>query len=156
MRELQQRVSHASVKVDGEIIGQIGRGFLALFGAGQGDTGEEIELLASKTAFLRVFEDENSKMNRSVLDIDGGVLVVPNFTLYADSRKGRRPSFTGAAVPAQAEGFYVRYCEALRQHGVRTVERGRFGADMKVELLNDGPVTLLLDSAELAPKEATK
>ena len=105
MRVLLQRVSHASVKVDGEIIGQIGRGFLALFGAGQGDTGEEIELLASKTAFLRVFEDENSKMNRSVLDIDGGVPVVPNFTLYADSRKGRRPPLPAQPSPRRRRAF---------------------------------------------------
>lgn len=146
MRAVIQRVSSASVKVDGELIGSAGKGFLVLLGVMDGDTAKEAGLLAAKTARLRVFTDEEDKMNLSVLDIGGDVLCVSQFTLCADVKKGNRPSFTPSAAPAEANKLYEYYMECLKKEGVKNVGHGKFGADMKVELLNDGPVTILLDT----------
>lgn len=144
MRILLQRVSRAAVTVDGEVIGQIGQGFCLLVGVTHGDTEAEALWLANKVAGLRVFEDEAGKMNRSLADVGGALLVVSQFTLYGDARKGRRPSFSNAAPPETAEPLVAYFCSALRQQGF-TVETGRFGAYMDVEIHNDGPVTLLLE-----------
>lgn len=150
MRAVIQRVQYASVSVDGQVKGKIGQGFLVLFGAGQGDTREDAQLLAKKTAGLRVFRDDNDKMNLSLSDIGGGVLVISQFTLYGDCRKGNRPNFTGAAAPDEANALYEYYVSLLRdEYGMADVQTGEFGAHMAVELLNDGPVTILLDSDEL-------
>jgi D-tyrosyl-tRNA(Tyr) deacylase len=145
VRAVVQRVSEARVEVEGEVAGEIGRGLLALVGCGEGDGEDDASWLAEKIANLRVFEDDDGKMNLSVLEVGGGVLVVPNFTLYADCRKGRRPSFTGACDPAVADGLMDTLAERLGETGAR-VERGEFGAHMHVSLTNDGPVTLLLSS----------
>ena len=145
MRVVLQRVSSARVVVAGEVVGEVGRGWLALLGVAAGDTWQAAGWLADKVANLRAFPDDDGKMNRSVQDIGGGVLVVSNFTLHADCQKGRRPSFVGAARPEDAEPLYEGFCTALRALGV-PVSQGRFGADMQVELVNDGPVTLILDS----------
>ena len=149
MRFLLQRVSEASVVVDGETLGSIERGYLLLVGVGQGDTEAEADRLCDKLVNLRLFPDERGRFDRSVLDVTGGVLVVSQFTLYGDARKGRRPSFTDAAAPDLASPLCDYVAERLRDLGVQRVETGRFGADMKVSLRNDGPVTLMLDSAEL-------
>ncbi len=144
MKLVIQRVSEAKVKVDNEIIGKIGQGFLVLFGAGQGDTKEQVDFLAEKMCNLRVFCDENNKMNLSIKDIDGELLVVSQFTLYADCKKGNRLSFVNAAPPEQANELYeyfINKCKKL----VKSVKKGIFGADMKVSLLNDGPVTIILE-----------
>lgn len=146
MRAVIQRVARASVSVDGELVGSAGKGFLVLLGVMDGDTEKEAELLAAKTAKLRVFTDEEDKMNLSVLDIGGDVLCVSQFTLCADVKKGNRPSFTPSAAPAEADRLYEYYMGRLKKEGVKSVSHGRFGADMKVELLNDGPVTILLDT----------
>ena len=146
MRALIQRVSQASVSVDGEITGEIGRGLLVLLGVGPDDAESDGAWLASKIANLRIFPDENGKMNKSLIDIAGGVLVVSQFTLYGDCRRGRRPSFVGAAPPELAEPLYERFCEQMGELGISTVERGVFGAMMDVALVNDGPVTLIVDS----------
>ena len=148
MRALLQRVTHASVTVAGETVGEAGAGFLILLGVMQGDTDEQAEKLAEKTALLRVFEDEAGKMNRSLLDIGGDALVVSQFTLCADTRKGRRPSFTDSAPPKEAKRLYERYAQALCGLGVARVEMGVFAAHMEVSLLNHGPVTILLDTDE--------
>ncbi len=148
MRTLLQRVSRASVTVDGQVVGQIGRGFLVLLGVGQGDGEAQVKMLVDKIVYLRVFEDDEGKMNRSLLDVGGQALVVSQFTLYADMRKGRRPSFTNAAPPAVAEPLVERFNAALAAYGLK-VEEGVFGAYMEVELLNNGPVTIWLDSEEL-------
>ena len=148
MRALVQRVSHASVTIDGRIHGQIGQGFLVLLGITDGDTVDDAVYLADKTVKMRVFTDENDKMNRSLADVGGGLLIVSQFTLYGDCRKGNRPSFVKAGAPQMAESLYKRFMERCSQY-VDVVEKGRFGADMKVELLNDGPFTLMLDSEEL-------
>jgi D-aminoacyl-tRNA deacylase len=148
MRALIQRVSRASVTVDDQIVSQIGLGLLILLGIGLGDSETQVKTLAHKIAHLRIFGDDEGKMNRSLLDIDGKALVVSQFTLYADIRKGRRPSFTNAALPALAEPLVERFKDAISTYGV-PVAGGIFGADMKVELLNDGPVTIWLDSEEL-------
>lgn len=148
MKAVYQRVSHASVTVEGEVIGQIGEGILLLVGVCPEDTPAEAALLAQKVANMRVFCDEQDKMNLSVLDIGGGVLAVSQFTLCANTKHGRRPDFFGAASPAVAEPLFEQVVEELRRCGVSTVQTGRFGADMKVELLNDGPVTLVLDTDE--------
>ncbi len=148
MRALLQRVSEASVTVDGHVVGQIEYGFLILLGIGQDDSEIQVKQLTDKIVNLRVFADDEGKMNRSLLDSGGQALVVSQFTLYADMRKGRRPSFTSAAVPAQAEPLVERFKEAIVAHGIH-VEGGIFGAHMHVELLNDGPVTLWLDSEAL-------
>ena len=147
MKAVFQRVSQASVAVDGETVGRIGEGILLLGGVEPEDTVQHARLLARKTAQMRVFRDENGKMNRSVLEIGGGVLAVSQFTLCADTRRGRRPDFFGAARPEQAEPLFEAVLEALRQQGVADVQSGRFGADMQVSLINDGPVTLMLDTA---------
>lgn len=144
MRALLQRVSEASVTVDGQTISAIGKGLLILLGVGHGDGDEQVKFLAEKIANLRVFEDQQGKTNLSILDIKGEAIVVSQFTLYADTRKGRRPSFTDAALPDVAEPLVNRFVELLRSHGVPT-QTGKFGAHMKVEIHNDGPVTIWLE-----------
>jgi D-tyrosyl-tRNA(Tyr) deacylase len=148
MRALLQRVSQASVTVDGQIVGQIGQGLLVLLGIGRGDSEREVKLLADKIVQLRIFGDEEGKMNRSLLDIHGEILVVSQFTLYADMRRGRRPSFTNAASPSLAIPLYERFKETLAGYGL-PVASGIFGAVMSIELRNEGPVTIMLDSDEL-------
>lgn len=145
MRALVQRVSHASVTVEGTVTGRIERGLLVLLGATHTDSEAEVRWLASKVAGLRVFADDAGKMNRDVREAAGGVLVVPQFTLYGDARYGKRPEFTAAARPEVAEPLYERFCEELAALGV-TVERGVFRAHMLVELLNEGPVTLMIEA----------
>lgn len=144
MKLVVQRVSKASVEVDSKMVGKIGQGFLVLCGIGQEDTKVEADYLAEKLCNLRVFTDENDKMNLSVKDIDGELLVVSQFTLYADCRKGNRPSFAYVAKPDKAEELYEYFVEKCRK-SARKVEKGIFGADMKVSLLNDGPVTIILE-----------
>lgn len=146
MRVVIQRVKNASVVVDDRIVGKCGVGFMILFCAVEGDSESDIELLAKKTANLRVFEDENGKMNKSILDIDGEILCISQFTLAADTKKGNRPSFINAMEPITAEKYYNVYCEELKNNGVKSVETGEFGADMQVSLVNDGPVTIILDT----------
>ena len=148
MRAVVQRVSQAQVTVAGEIAGQIGRGFVVLLGVGREDTAADAEYLAEKIANLRIFEDDEGKMNRSLLDVTGSALVISQFTLYGDARKGRRPGFSEAAPPEEANRLYLYLCERLAGCGI-PVARGVFQAHMEVALVNDGPVTLLLDSAKL-------
>lgn len=148
MRAVVQRVSEASVSVAGEVIGQIGAGLAVLVGVKQGDTEADARYLAEKTVHLRVFADAEGRMNCSVQDQGGGVLVVSQFTLYGDVRRGRRPSYAEAAAPDRAEALYQQYCDLLREAGL-AVQTGRFGAMMVVRFVNDGPVTILLDSARL-------
>lgn len=148
MRALIQRVSRASVTIEGEVRGKIGRGFLVLLGVTEGDTEADAKYLADKCVGLRVFTDENDKMNLSLADIGGGLLIVSQFTLYGDCKHGRRPSFTAAARPDTAIPLYEAFVARCRESGL-PVETGEFGADMKVELLNDGPVTLWMDTAEM-------
>ena len=145
MKTIIQRVSSADVTVDGDVVGRIDSGFMILFGAGQGDTEEEADYIARKTARMRIFSDENGKMNLSLKDIGGGALVISQFTLYADCRHGNRPGFTGAESPDRAEQLYDYFCERLGEEAGIVVEKGIFGADMKVSLVNDGPVTILLE-----------
>jgi D-aminoacyl-tRNA deacylase len=145
MRVLIQRVTHASVSIDGQITGAIDYGLLVFLGIGRGDSEAQVRTLADKIVQLRIFEDEAGKMNRSLLDIRGELLVVSQFTLYADVRKGRRPSFIDAAPPSIAVPLYERFKEAIAAYGV-TVASGIFGANMQVELLNDGPVTIWVDT----------
>jgi D-tyrosyl-tRNA(Tyr) deacylase len=147
MRALIQRVTEASVTVDNEVCGEIGPGLLVLVCAMQGDDEAAAEQLAAKIAKLRIFKDEAGRMNRSVLDTGGSVLVVSQFTLAADTRSGNRPGFSQAAPPVEGERLYLHFAEAVRQQGL-TVATGRFGADMKVALVNDGPVTIWLDTAQ--------
>ncbi len=148
MRAVVQRVLNASVEVENEIVGQINQGFLVLLGVGQEDDESDMKYIADKIMNLRVFEDENEKMNLSINDIKGELLVVSQFTLYGDCRKGRRPSFDTAGEPKMAKNLYLKTCEYFKSFGIKT-ETGIFAADMKVNLLNDGPVTLLLDSKKL-------
>src|SRR6187397_2511410 len=148
MRIVLQRVSHARVTVDDETVGAIGPGLLLLVGVAEGDDVTTAQRLAQKTADLRVFEDANGRFERSLLDTGGEALVVSQFTLYGDVRKGRRPSWSDAARPEQAEPLVEAFALALEALGIRTAS-GRFGAHMRVELLNDGPVTLIVDSAQL-------
>jgi D-tyrosyl-tRNA(Tyr) deacylase len=145
MRAVLQRVSEARVRVNGEIVGEIGRGLLVLLGVGQGDGEADARFLAEKTAGLRIFEDAQGKMNLSVEEVAGAVLVVSQFTLYGDCRQGRRPGFSAAAPPELADALYRQFVEGLRKLGL-PVATGIFQAEMAVELVNDGPVTLLLDS----------
>lgn len=145
MRVLLQRVTRAAVSVDGAVTGRIGTGFLALIGIGRDDGEDDVHRLAAKTARLRVFDDAAGLMNRALADVDGAVLAVPQFTLYADARRGNRPSFSAAAPPEQGERLYTLFVDALRAEGIE-VQTGVFGAEMRVELVNDGPVTILLES----------
>ena len=147
MRALLQRVSQATVEVDGGLVAGIGPGLLALVAAGAGDGEAEADRLAAKIARLRVFADDEGRMNRSVTDVGGSVLCVSQFTLYADVRRGNRPGFTAAAAPELAEPLVARVAAMLEGEGVR-VARGSFGAHMRVSLVNDGPVTVFLDTAE--------
>lgn len=144
MRTLIQRVSKASVTVEDKVISQIGKGLVVLLGIGHDDGEEQVRFLADKVANLRIFEDEYGKTNLSILDVTGEVIVVSQFTLYANTQKGRRPSFIEAALPEVAEPLVERFVELLRGHGVPT-QTGKFGADMKVEIHNDGPVTIWLE-----------
>lgn len=149
MRVVLQRVKQGSVTVNNEIVGSVGTGFVALVGVTHGDTQAEANLLAKKTANLRVFEDTEGKMNLSALDVSAGVLVISQFTLYADAKKGRRPSFIDAARSEIAEPLVSHYAERLRAEGIGRVEHGVFGATMLVEIHNDGPVTIILDTDDL-------
>ncbi len=148
MRAVVQRVSRAEVRVDGQAVGRIERGLVVLLGVAAGDGEEAARSLADKVSALRIFEDEAGKMNRSVADVGGGVLVVSQFTLLGDARKGNRPGFSAAAPPEVASALYDRFCAAVRERGL-PVATGVFRAHMEVELVNDGPVTILLDSARL-------
>lgn len=145
MRAVVQRVSHANVTIGGQLVGEIGQGFTVLLGVGQGDTEEDAAYLCDKIIGLRVFEDDAGKMNRSLLDIGGGLLVVSQFTLYGDCRRGRRPSFSDAAHPDTARRLYERFICLARERQVN-VASGQFQATMQVNIHNDGPVTLLVDS----------
>ena len=149
MRIVVQRCSRAEVRIDGRIAGQINRGFLLLVGITDSDTQSTADVLAKKIAQLRVFEDEQGKMNLSLNDVGGSILSISQFTLYADCRKGNRPSFIRAARPEIASPLYDYLNEVLREQYGLHVETGRFGADMKVDFINDGPVTILLDSDDL-------
>lgn len=146
MRAVVQRVTSSKVSVDGKIVGEIGKGFNVLLGVVEGDTDEQAALLAGKIARLRVFEDENGKMNLSVNDVGGEILTISQFTLCADCKKGNRPSFTLSAAPDEANRLYELFCSELSANGVRNVEKGIFGADMAVDIANDGPVTIMLDT----------
>ena len=148
MRAVLTRVKSASVVIDGETVGKIGKGFLILLGGGPNDTEKECRYLAEKALGLRIFEDENGKMNLGLDAISGEVLVVSQFTLYGNCRKGRRPSFTDAAGPALGEQLYEKFLSVCQELGYPP-QHGRFGADMKVESINDGPVTLILDTDQL-------
>lgn len=148
MRAVVQRVRSSEVCIDGETVGKIGKGSLVLLGVEQGDTERDLRYLYEKVVHLRIFEDEQGKMNLSLLDIGGAMLVVSQFTLLGDCRKGRRPSFVNAEAPELASRWCDRFVEAVAGQGVH-VETGRFGADMQVSLVNDGPVTILLDSRDL-------
>jgi len=146
MRGLIQRVSAAEVAIAGAAVGRIGRGLLVLVGVEEGDAGADGDWLAEKVARMRIFADDDGKMNRSVVDIDGGLLVVSQFTLHASTQKGNRPSFLRAARPEEAVPLYERFLASLEREAGRPVARGVFAADMEVSLVNDGPVTILLDS----------
>ncbi len=148
MRAVVQRVSRAEVRVEGRTVGAVGRGLLVLLGVATGDGEAEAKLLADKVAQLRIFEDEGGKMNLSVAEVGGAVLVVSQFTLLGDARKGNRPGFSAAAPPQEANALYQRFCALLRDRGL-TVATGVFRAMMEVELVNEGPVTILLDSGKL-------
>ena len=148
MRAVVQRVKNASVKVGGEICGRINEGLLVFLGISKEDTENDITYIADKLTGLRIFEDEDEKMNNSVVDINGELLIISQFTLYGDCRKGRRPSFDGAMRPPMAEEMYEKFVDYVKKSGLKT-ETGKFGADMKVELLNDGPVTIILDSTKI-------
>lgn len=145
LRSVVQRVTRASVRVEGETVGKIGAGLLILFGVGENDAPSDLEWMVEKIVGLRIFEDDEGKMNRSVQDSSGEILMVSQFTLYGDCRKGKRPSFSTAAPPEQAKVLFEQAVEKVRAYGIR-VETGVFQADMQVELVNDGPVTLLIDS----------
>lgn len=147
MKAVVQRVTASSVSVDGEIVGKIDKGLNVLLGVEEDDTEKDAEVLAAKIAKMRIFEDENEKMNLSVLDVDGSVLVISQFTLCADIKKGNRPSFILAAKPDKATALYEYFSSQLKENGVKKVENGVFGADMAVEISNDGPVTIIMDTA---------
>ena len=150
MKAVIQRVSHATVEVDGELIGSCGHGLLILLGVATGDTEEDLDRMLAKIVKLRIFEDENGKMNQSVQDTDGEMLVVSQFTLLANYKHGNRPDYLGAAAPAEANRLYELFLEKAKAY-VRHVGHGKFGADMKVSLLNDGPVTIVMESDVLKP-----
>lgn len=149
MRAVIQRVSEAQVEIDGKVAGAIGSGFLILLGVGQDDTEEQAEKLWSKISKLRIFEDEQGKSNFSLHDVEGGVLIISQFTLYANCKKGNRPSFTNAGSPDAAERLYEHFVRCAREDGVSPVATGRFGAMMSVSLVNSGPFTICLDTDEL-------
>lgn len=149
MKAVIQRVSYALVQVNGDTVGKIEKGFLVLLGIHESDTKKQADVLAAKICGLRIFTDENDKMNLSLSDVGGGVLVISNFTLYGDCSHGRRPSFFTAARPETANPLYDYFCDRLRESGISDVQKGIFGADMKVSLLNDGPVTLVIDTDDL-------
>ena len=151
MKAVLQRVTEAAVRVDGEVIGSIGKGFCILLGVSDEDNEAVADKMADKICKLRIFEDENGKTNLSLADVGGELLVISQFTLYADCRKGNRPSFIGAGAPAEANRLYEYFMERCKMH-VEKVEHGIFGADMNVSLVNDGPFTLMLDSKELFTK----
>ena len=148
MRAVIQRVNNASVAVGGKIIGEIGKGLLVFLGVGDGDTDADLKYIADKTVGLRIFSDADDKMNLSVTDVDGEVLVVSQFTLYGDCRKGKRPSFTSSMEPKGAEEMYEKFIKTIESNGIKTAH-GEFGADMQVSISNDGPVTILLDSSKI-------
>ena len=148
MRVVIQRCKHASCTVDGQVVSSIQKGFLCLVGFEENDTIDEVNLLVRKTCGLRIFEDENNKMNRSLKDVYGEILAISQFTLYADCKHGNRPSFTKAMAYEKANELYLEYCKQIQANGIN-VYLGVFGADMKIELINDGPVTIILDSKEL-------
>lgn len=148
MRGVVQRVKRASVSVDNKIIGEINHGILLLLGVDDTDEEKDLEYMCDKVPNLRIFEDENGKMNKSLIDVNGSLLVISQFTLLGDARKGRRPSFTGAAIPDKAIPMYEKFKSKMKENDIHT-ECGEFGADMQVELINDGPVTILLDSKKL-------
>ena len=149
MRALIQRVSKAAVRVDGQVVGQIAQGLVILVGATHEDTNAQVNLLADKVAGLRIFSDANDKMNLSLLDVRGGALVISQFTLYANAKRGRRPDFIAAARPEQAAPLVEQFAQRLEESGVGAVQTGVFGANMQVEIHNDGPVTIWLDTADL-------
>ena len=149
MKAVLQRVKYSNVKIDDNIVGNCGNGFMILLGVMQGDTLHDVDKLVNKIPNLRVFEDDKGKMNRSLLDTGGELLVISQFTLCADCTHGRRPSFTDSAPPQEANNLYELFVQKLRDAGVTRVQTGEFGADMQVELVNDGPVTIILDSREL-------
>ena len=146
MRALLQRVSRAAVRVDDETVASIGPGLLVLLGVGHGDLDAVADSLARRVTELRIFEDDGGRTNRSILDVSGSALVVSQFTLYADTSRGRRPGFTDAADPVTADRLYQRFASALRASGITDVQTGRFGAEMAIELVNDGPFTIWLDT----------
>ncbi len=148
MRAVLQRVKYAKVSVDGSVVGQINKGIMALVGVNKGDNKAVYDKITDKITNLRIFEDENGKMNFSVRDISGGVLIVPNFTVYSDCKKGRRPGFVGGATPDEAESMFKDFVNVIKS-SYHNIETGIFRADMQVELVNDGPVTIILDSDEL-------
>jgi len=149
MKAVLQRVINSSVSIDGKVHGSVDKGFMILLGVVKDDTKEDADKLIKKIPYLRVFEDENGKMNLSCLDVGGEILVISQFTLCADCSHGRRPSFTNSAPPNEAESLYEYFADELKKTGISKVETGVFGADMKVSLINDGPVTIVLDSKEL-------
>lgn len=146
MRVVLQRVLNAKCTVDGEVTGEIGKGYLLFLGIKESDTSYIASQMVEKIKNLRIFEDENGKMNKSILDVDGEILCISQFTLAADTKKGNRPSFINAMEPVTASKYYDLYCDALKANGVKSVETGEFGADMQVTLTNDGPVTIILDT----------
>ncbi|MDR7856424.1 D-aminoacyl-tRNA deacylase [Tissierella sp.] len=148
MRAVVQRVSKASVKVDNNIVGNIGKGLVVLLGIGGEDDSKDLDYLVDKVLGLRVFQDENDKMNLSLMDINGELLIISQFTLYGDVRKGKRPSFSDSADPHIAEEMYLNFVDKCKNSGLKT-EKGVFGADMDVELINEGPVTIMLDSKKI-------
>ena len=147
MRAVVQRVTYSNVKVDGSIVGEINKGFNVLIGISKEDTEEDMKYIKDKIINLRIFSDENDKMNLSLLDIQGELLLISQFTLYGDARKGRRPNFMNALGGEEAKSFYDKFVEIMKETGLK-VETGIFGADMKVDIKNDGPVTILLDSSK--------
>ena len=149
MKAVIQRVSESKVDIQGKTVGEVGKGFMILLGVVEGDTKADADKLLKKVPFLRIFEDENGKMNLSCLDVEGEMLVISQFTLAADCSHGRRPSFIGAAAPDEAIPLYEYFVQGLKDAGIKKVETGEFGADMQVSLINDGPVTIILDSKEL-------
>lgn len=146
MKAVVQRVKNAGVTVDGEVISRIDKGYMILLGVMDDDTAEDIDILAKKIASLRIFEDENGKMNLDIKNIDGEILAISQFTLCADVKKGNRPSFIRSKEPEKANEYYEIFCRKLIENGVKSVKKGVFGADMKVDLVNDGPVTIVYDT----------